>query len=402
MLERIEKFFHPLEFSPQHRNDGFVHLFVSKRLIHGMATAMSGIFIPIFIYQFYNENLTIVSLLYAAMSLMYILLMVPGMKLINHIGFSRALFVSGLIGILSFATLILLNEDNFYWLVPALFLSFSVYRVFHWVPYHVDFTLFTHEGERGKMLSISFATVAFMGVVGPISAGYIISTAGYNTLFGVVIVLLLAASISYLFVPRVKVAFSWSVGETFRKLLDKRFRRSVVGEFASGFEIAITLIVWPVFLYEILQGNFLQIGALSTVIVLFTIALQLAVGKYVDKTKKAEFRTLKWGTWLYALGWMAKIFVLSATQIFVVGLYHNIAKIFIDTSYSALLYDSAAEQGEYLDEFTVLREIASHLGRGVCLLMVAALTLYIPMAWTFVLAALAILSISTIYQVNRY
>ncbi|MAZ56203.1 hypothetical protein CL653_00220 [bacterium] len=402
MIGRLISSFHPLEFTKEHKNSGFVHLFISKRLIHGAATAMSGVFVPIFLYQFFHEQLGTVAWLYAAMSLLYILLMVPGMKLITRIGFSRSLFISGLLGIAVFILLYSLTEINAGWVIPILFLSFAMFRVFHWVPYHVDFTLFTHHGERGKMVSVSFATVAFLGVVGPISAGYIITNNGYDALFAVIITLLIAASISYLFIPKVDMNFSWGVKDVVVNSFSKRYRQVLLGEFANGFEVAITLVIWPIFLFEILNGNFLQIGALSAVIVLFTIVLQLAVGKYVDRTKSAEFKTLRWGTWLYAIGWIAKIFVLSATQVFLVGLYHNLAKIFLDTPYSTIVYDQSEAQGEYLDEFTALREIASHLGRGVCLVLVATLTLYIPIAWTFILAAGAIFAISGIYRVANY
>ena len=98
---------------------------------------------------------------------------------------------------------------------------------------------------------------------------------------------------------------------------------------------------------------------------------------------------------------MAKIFVLSTVHVFVVGLYHNIAKIFTQTPFSAILYDMSAEQGKYVDEFTVLREMAGHSGRALGLLAVSLLSFYVPLAWTFVIAALASLAMSMVYQVAR-
>jgi len=174
----------------------------------------------------------------------------------------------------------------------------------------------------------------------------------------------------------------------------------VVGEAANGVEIATTTIVWPIFLYEILDGDVFEIGAISTVIVAVTIVLQLVVGNYIDKMSSHKHKTLRWGTFLTALGWIFKIFVLSAAQVFFVGLYHNIVKIFLKTPFSAILYDMSAEQGKYIDEFTVLREMSTHIARALALTATAVATLYIPIGWTFVLAAAASIAINMVYQ-NR-
>jgi len=38
------------------RKDGFLQLFISKRLIQGLATAMMGMFVPIFLYETTGEE----------------------------------------------------------------------------------------------------------------------------------------------------------------------------------------------------------------------------------------------------------------------------------------------------------------------------------------------------------
>ncbi len=382
-------------------DSGFVELFISKRLIQGAAAALMGIFVPIYLYELTGQQFYIIGLYFALLSFLYVVLLVPGMYAANRIGFSHALIVGALGSIGQFGTLFLMNEANVWNLLPLLAVCIVLFRIFHWVPYHVDFTLFTHTGERGRVVSMSFATIAFMGVIGPILAGFIIAQAGYQTLFTVAITLLIAAAISYAFVPETPTHFSWGYLETLRKLFTKRFVGVTVGEFANGAEVAITLIVWPIFLFELLQGNIFEIGAVSTLIVAVTIVLQLLLGRYLDSREESKFKTLEWGSKLYALGWIARIFVLSAAQVFLVGLYHNIMRIFTKTPFSAILYDMSAEQGKYVDEFTVLREMAGHSGRAVSLVAVSILTFYVPIAWTFVIAAFASLAMNFVYQISR-
>ncbi len=383
----------------QPQSAGFVQLFIAKRLVHGAAAALLGIFVPIFLYETSGSQFYVVGLYYALLSFLYVLLLVPGMYLTNYIGFSRALVLGGVCSVVLYGAMYFLTPENIWTVLPLITVAIVGFRVFHWVPYHVDFSLFTKSGERARMVSLSFATIAFLGVIGPILAGFIIANAGYDTLFLIAVVLLVAATVSYAYVPETNNHFDWSWRETMSHMFSKRYNGVVTGEFANGVEVAITLVVWPIFLYELLEGDVFEIGALSTVIVAITIVVQLLVGKYLDMRQDVTQTTLKVGSGLYAMGWVAKIFVLSAAQIFFVGLYHNIVKIFTQTPFSAILYDMSAEQGKYIDEFTVLREMAGHSGRALGLLVVALLALYMPIGWTFVLAALASLALNMVYQV---
>ena len=383
------------------QSTGFLRLFVSKRLIHGAAGAILGIFVPIFLYETAGNQFWVVGGYYALLSVLYVILLAPGMKITNRVGFSHSLIIGGVFSVLIYTIMYFLTPENIWYWIGPLAAVIVGFRIFHWVPFHVDFTLFTRAGERGKQVSLHFATIAFMGVIGPILAGFIIANAGYEALFGVAIVLLMVATISYAFVPETPTYFDWSIRETWQKLFSPQFRGLAVGEFANGAEVVVNLIVWPIFLYEILNGDVFEIGAVSTIVVGATIVIQLVLGRYLDRDSTDKHKTLRIGSTLYAVGWILKIFVLSAAHVFVVGLYHNIVKIFTKTPFSAIIYDMSAEQGEYVDEFTVVREMAGHSGRAVCLVVVALLSLIIPIGWTFLLAAAASIALNLVYRVHQ-
>lgn len=382
---------------PSHKN-GFVQLFVSKRLIQGLAAAMLSLFTPIFLFETSGESFFTVTLFFAAISFGYVLVLVPVMKVTDRIGFSKALAVSALFAMVQYGTMYFMNSENFWHLIWLLGLMIVGFRAMHWVPYHVDFTEFTKGGSRGRDISLMFATIAFMGVIGPILAGFIITSAGYNVLFGTGVALMFFAAISYLYVPATNEKFTWTYRQTLKNLFTPKFKPVLVSEFAGGIETIVNLVAWPVFLYVILDGNVLEVGALSTVIVGVTIGIQLMVGRYLDKAKGNNVRTLRTGSILYAIGWVLKIFVFSATQIFFIGLYHNIAKIFTSTPYNALMYDMSGEQGKYIDEFTVMKEIAHHTGRTIGLLAMLGLTVFFSVEWTFIIGAVASLFWNMIYM----
>lgn len=396
-MERITLVLQRLAARGPERNEGFVQLFISKRLIQGLATAMLGMFVPIYLYETLGHQFWIVCLFFAVVSIGYTVLLVPGMHITNALGFSKALTLGSFFSVATFTILYFSDAQTMWKLLIPLSLTMIGFRVFHWVPYHVDFTTFTKGGGRGRDVSIMFATIAFMGMLGPIVAGYVLTHSGYGTLFIIGIVLLFLSGISYLFVPAVDETFTWTYAETVRNMFAPKFRNVLLGEMANGAEVIVTLIAWPIFLYEIMNGNLLEIGILSTVILGMTIVIQLLLGKHLDKGGVSKSVMLKRGSVFYAIGWVIKIFVLSATQIFFIGLYHNITKIFIKTPYSTILYDMSGEQGQYVDEFTVMREMASHTGRALALFAMLGLTFYFSIEWTFVIGAIASLLVNVIY-----
>lgn len=400
-MERITVVLRRLTAKGPSHKEGFVQLFISKRLIQGLAGAMLALFTPIFIYQTTGEAFWIVGTMYAVIGILYVVLLVPAMKISNRIGFSRMLAISAFLSALMYGFLYLANKENIWYLLIPIALTVVGFRLFHWVPYHVDFTEFTKGGSRGRDVSLMYATIAFMGIIGPLLAGFIIANAGYSVLFAVGVVLMLFAAISYLFVPSVEEKFTWTYKQTLNHLFSKDFRPVMLGDMANGAESIVTLIAWPIFLFVILNGNVLEIGALSTVIVGVTIVVQLLVGKHLDKAKENSAKTLRTGSILYSIGWVLKIFVISTTQIFFVGLYHNVVKIFTKTPYSTLLYDMSGEQGRYIDEFTLMREMSHHSGRVLALLTMVALTFYFSVEWTFLIAAVASLMLNVVYTATR-
>jgi len=385
-----------------HKREGFVRLFIAKYLLQGAAAAITNVFVPIFLYTTFNSSFYVVAVYYIAISLGYTLLLAPAMQVVNRIGFQRALVVSGAFSVLSYTMLYYLASGSVGWLLGCLLVSNIMYFVFHWVPMHVDITEFTSERSRGWSISLTLAAASLFGVVGPILSGFVITHAGYQTLFVVALLLLIASTVGYAFIPKVQEHFDWSGKETWAHFCSPNIRHFVLAEFANGAEMVVNIVIWPIFLYEILRGDVLEIGAVSTIIVAATVIIQLLLGKYLDQSGGAKGRTLKAGSVLHAIGWILKIFVLSATHVFFVGLYHNVVRIFTTTSYKTILYDLTADQGHYVDEFSALREIAQHLGRAVSLIAAMVLVSMVSIGWTFIIEAVASIAMNLVrYQQQK-
>ena len=311
--------------------------------------------------------------------------------MINHIGLNNSLRASVFLFAGYYLFLSFIECDIFVFTALALIiLTFA--RSFFWVPYHTDLAIFTDKSDRGKSIGVLWATSTFLGVIMPVISGFLIGSFGYKFVFILAIIIYLCAFIPLLTLPKTQETYSWKYWETFKHFFSRKNRKLVLANMANGAENEVGIVIWPIFVWQLLEGNYLAVGAISSLIVFGTIVIQLSVGKYTDKLDKRKM--IHWGSFFYAVGWLAKVFVLSAMQIFVVGTYHSFAQIFKDTPFDTLNYELLADQGHYVDEFTVLKEIAVQLGKILMLVFAILILSGLGINWIFALAALASLFIN--------
>lgn len=374
-----------------------------SRITLNSATQLMGLFLPIFLYQFLGFSLVRVIIYYLISDLLYANLVAVGCRqIMNRLGLKRSLQISILFGAAFYSVFFFINRyvlqgdqliDNhqLWWLVPAIFFSLF-FRLTHWVPFHTSLAKLTEHYIRASQLSFMEATMLSLGAIMPIIAGLSLEYLGYSTLFFLAISIYLIALIPFSQLPQVKEEFSWTYKETWRRLLSKKMRGSVLAYAGDGAESVVGAIIWPIFIWQLLAGNYLQVGALSSVIILVTIVLQIFVGSLMDNLPSR--RWLRYGTLLYAFGWVLKALINSAFQVFLFSTYHNLSRVFARTSFDALNYDIAADQGHYVDEYTVIREMAIVFGKVLMCLFIILIIPFLALRYLFLVAALASLLMS--------
>lgn len=369
-----------------HLSQNFVALF-SGRMIQFAAQGLIGLFIPMFLYIQFNYNVASVFLYYIVGSAAYGLILPLGARILNVYGLRRSLRSSIFFDAAFFICFF------FYDSAPLVFLILSLVaqlfsRMLFWLPYNVDLAKFTSGKDRGKEMGMIFATKSTLAVVMPVLAGFLLNFFGdFNIVFAIAIIIYLLAGIPFMNLPHTREKYSWKYWQTVKEFFKKENRGLVLGNIANGAENVVALVIWPIFIWQILEGNYLTIGGISSLIVFITVIIQLAVGKYADVFSKRKM--LHWGTLFYSVGWFMKVFVLSAFHVFVIGAYHKFAEIFKDTPFSTLNYEMIADHGHYVDEYTVLREMSVHLGKVIILILAIVVSLSFGLNWTFALAALA-------------
>ncbi len=374
---------------------GFKSL-LTNRIITNIGTGFFAIFLPIFLYEILDNNLTFLAFYYLisyTLSLFFAILLPHSL---NKFGFKKALQFSTLIGVFYYLAIFLLKEDNFLFLLPLVIFLISFWRFLYWVPYNIDFSKFTNIKDRGKEIGFIEAMLSLIGIITPIIAGFIIINFGFNFLFLIGCLIFFFSFFPLIKLPKTREKFTWSRKEIIKKVFLKRNRKLVLFFFLDGAETVLGVFVWPVFVYELLQGNYLEIGFISSLVVLFTIVLQLTAGKLVDKNKN---KVIKTGGLFYALGWFLKVFTLTSLHVFVFDAFHQFMKVFYRIPLDALVFETAFKQKHLIDEFNVFRQVCLFLGRLSMVILITILSLFISsINWIFILGVFSALFISVFYK----
>ncbi len=386
MIQLFRKKYSKLKLSP-----GITALY-SNIVIDQIGSSLVGLFMPIFLWEKFG-NLKLVLIYYFLLYFLYAVTIFFGAKVMSRLGQKTSMILSIPFKVLFYGCLYYLSLGYPIIIFVALMLTTIEIRMnLFWVPYHTNFAQFTEKHNRGRVIAFLTSISSFVAVFIPIVSGWIISNYGFEVLF-LIALILIAVSILPLFTVRATFEkFSFSFRKTWSSLVNRKYRRMVGSYFATGVENNVGAIIWPIFIFQIMEGDFLKVGVVSSLIVLGTIVLRLIVGNFTDQTNKRKL--LRWGSGLYALGWFLKIFVATGFQIFIISIYHNFAAIVMRTPFNALIYEQAADSGHYVDEFTVIREMALNLGRAACAVGLLILVAVLGIHWTFILAAIASLFVN--------
>lgn len=382
---------------------GFISLYTGRMVLR-ISSGLLGLFMPIFLYELFDFNIKFVIYYYLAGHILYMFTVAWGAGYLNKIGLRRSLRISVVLGALYYFIFYLIEKYSgsiefsasfsnlLFLLITTAIVILTFNRIMWWIPLHTDMAKFTSKRNRAKQLSLQEATTLALGAIGPIVAGWILFNYSYDILFIIAILIYFISLIPFMTLPRTKEKFSWTYLQAWKEFFSRKRRGAVLAYVGDGAESVVGIIIWPIFIFELLKGNYFEVGALSSLIVAVTVGLQLIVGKYVDiggKRKMIHISTI-----LYAVGWLVKIFIITAFHIFIASAYHNLTKIFARTPFDALTYEKAADQGHYVDEYTVIHEIAIQLGKSLMLVFVLFLIPFFSIQWTFVLAALASLGMN--------
>lgn len=376
---------------------GLVSLYISRTIVL-IAGGFMGLFLPVFLLiQYKSLNATII--FYFIGWLAYLLLAPLGARLINVFGIKRCLMIALNFLALFYVSLYFFEKDLLTFTVLALIIL-TCYRLFFWVPYHTEFAKISEKKIRGKQIGLFDSIVTFLGIIIPVVSGVLIKEFGFQLVFVIVIILNLIAIIPLFFIPNVNEKYSWGYFKTWQEFFKSKNRKMMLAYMGDGAENWVGSVLWPIFIWQLLNGQYLVVGLISSIVTLFAVILQLIIGNYTDKINKRRLMNI--GSILYSAGWLIKMFISTAFQIFLASIFHNFALILLRTPFDALMYEKAADSGHYVDEYSTLREMYLQLGRVVIILTILVLIKFLPLNLVFILAAISSLLVNLLPKQSLY
>jgi len=245
---------------------GFINIYTG-RIILRIAVNLVGIFIPIFLYELFDFEIRYVIMYYLLGHLAYGMVVAWGAKFLNKIGLRRSLQISILFGATYYVVFYFLekysssnvfieNKLSIFSFLGLAIIIITFNRVFYWLPLHTDIAKFTNKKNRSKQLSLIEATTVFLQAILPLIGGLILMKLDYNVLFIITIVIYLMGIVPLLKIPRTRERFRWGYLQTWKELFSKKRRRTVLAFFGQGAEDAIGVAIWPIFIWELLNGDY--------------------------------------------------------------------------------------------------------------------------------------------------
>jgi len=362
----------------------------SGRLILDLALNIFGLFLPIFFYQQLG-SIEAVIIWFIVISLGYFLLLPASTRAMNVIGIKNSLLIGTIFRIPYFYALYKLPED------PILYAAVSavtlvIIRAFFWVPFHTDSSEFSSRRNRGKQFGLIFSLSSLLSIVAPIIGGFILDRWDFAILSLVCMVFSIISIVPFLFLPDNREQVSWRYGETMKYFFHPFNRRMVIAYMSDGAVGTVNGVFWPLFIFSILNEQYSALGLLTGGILLVGVILRLVVGNMLDKFQKTKL--VRIGIFLNSSAWLVKTLVITAFHVFLSSVYHTMATIVLRTSLDTLVYEKAADRGHYVDEYTMIKEMALHIGKVITLMAVAGLLVIFPLQAAFILAAIISLFIS--------
>ncbi len=347
------------------------------------------LFFPILLYtHFKSYNLMIAYFVLG--SSLYFFAAPLGAKVMNAIGIKKSILLSNVFRIPYFVALYKFPEDPLLYAAIAA-ISVTFMRSTFWLPFQTDSAKFSSKKNRGKQFGVIFSISSALAIVAPIIGGFILDTWDFRVLTMVSLAVSLVSTIPFYFLPETKEEVSWSYRETFKYFFHPFNRRMVAAYMSDGAVGVIGGVFWPLFIFFIFDEKYKALGLVSGGVLLVGMLLRLVLGGLLDKFKKV--RLVKIGTILNSTAWLLKAAVVTTFHVFAVSIYHTLVMIVLRTSLDTLVYEKAADRGHYIDEYTLIKEMAIHMGRVLILLLVACLLVFLPMQVTFILASVATLFI---------
>jgi MFS family permease len=340
------------------KNREITELYIAV-VIRAFVWALVGIFVPIYLLNELGYNFSDM-LLYFIIAYGLVIFIFPFLgKLCSKIGVKHTILISVPLTLLHFLSLYLLKFNYFSYFIPAIMLGIS--KSFFWIGYHSDFAKKSDKKYVGQEVSFWYGLVHFIGILGPLIGGLIITNLGGFTILFLIIIVFLSFSVIPLFTTKEvieKTKFS------FKLIFKKDHFNDLIGHMGVGIVWISSSVLWPVFIFFILK-SYLSLGIFAFLTGILTSFFSFYVGKLTLNIKPKKM--IKIGSIVDSITWFVRSFSRSIFYVFFISVTSQLAFLLAEIPVISMVYRKSRKART--NEYIIFREIAFTLG-GVLLLTI--------------------------------
>lgn len=356
------------------------------RVLLRIGFGITTVFTVALIYQYFNNSFLAVALVYGLMHVVVFFLTPISSILIRRWGVRSMILAAVPTVMLSTVGMYQFAADGTYALYGLLMfiLGMGMYKVLYWVPYQVDFSLLLDRRRRGSQIALLRNLADLVIVAMPFVGGLIVASLGFETLYLIALFVISLGIVPLFFIETAYEKYSWSYGETLKELVSARNRTLVLAYIGDGIQAMALNAVWPLLVFILLDEEYVALGLITALTLFAILLLRLVTGNLFDKWNKSKLIII--GAVLASSGWVLKVLVATPFQVFLADTYHGMGRTVNKTSFDAMTYEQAADNGRYIDEYTTLKEMSLALGRILLLVFTSIVIAYLGLRIGFIVA----------------
>ena len=239
---------------------------------------------------------------------------------------------------------------------PAAILG-AINSTFYWLPLHSLFARSSDDKHGGEEVAKLHTFSQIATIAAPLIGGFMISSFGFKPLFIMTIVMLFVSIMPIFATPEIKP----HVDLEFRHGLKifRKYPKIMLGSCVLGANEAVEDVIWPVFVYLLLQ-DISSVGVIGSLLGVGYAVFALITGKLSDASGKKYF--VRVGAAMVAAVWFFRALTGSETEIYASSILMGASAILLYVPFAAEVYRSARES-KSIDEFIIFREVPIALGR---------------------------------------